>query len=72
MKREMRIGTCYFVTATRALSYYKSQGFEDAWQAVKDKLDAGEIHVGVVPSTTLGEWLELDADGRYEIVSTES
>jgi|OM-RGC.v1.035453989 hypothetical protein len=57
----MKIGTPYFASMPDAVNYYRNYG--EGREAVKRKLEAGEIHLGK-PSVRPGERLSIE-DGRY-------
>jgi hypothetical protein len=67
----IRIGTSHFVCRVSAENYYRRAMGLDYFEVVgvvKDKLAAGEIHLGA-PPLQLGQRLELVDDGtRYAIV----
>ncbi len=61
----MIVGTSYFKSFRAAVRYYKPYGFDA--EAVQQKLDEGEIHIGE-PPTKQGDSLQLiDGGTRYQI-----
>ncbi|WP_018609546.1 hypothetical protein [Uliginosibacterium gangwonense] len=62
-----RVGTSHFVSQDAAIKYYSEQFVDEA--GVKQKLEAGEIHIGA-PHTEQGQIAKLDMDGRYYITPT--
>jgi len=60
-------GTPYFTSRNAAISYYKSQGYEDATADVDAKLAAGEIHLGYPPGVALEDLVYLDNARRWGI-----
>jgi len=61
-------GTPYFTSRNAAISYYKSQGYEDAAADVDAKLASGEIHLGYPPGVPLEDLIHLDGGRRWGIV----
>lgn len=62
------IGTSHFPTFDCAVEYYRAQDL--TWEDVRDKVAAGEIHIGVPEHLKHGDKLILtDNHTRYAIVS---
>lgn len=65
----MRYGTSYFVSLDFAILYYRPYGYDR--QGVKQKINAGEIHIGK-PVLKPGETLSVIPDeGRYQAETRE-
>lgn len=61
-------GTPYFQSLQAARAYYKPYHYEDNNEAVKRKLDEGEIHIGKPPKKKDTDRIFLNTEeGRYFI-----
>ena len=60
----MRIGTSHFISKEKAIKYFAEYHYNNTVQAVNDKLERGEIHIGT-PKIKENESLELNNEGRY-------
>jgi hypothetical protein len=63
-------GTCYFVSRTAAIRYYRyyaGEG-EDAPHVVERKIAAGEIHIGMPPLKENEGVRIIDNGTRYAVV----
>ncbi len=60
-------GTSYFVSRSAAERYYKSQGYDDAKETVRDKIRSGDIHIGRPPVKAGQRVITVDGGKRYAI-----
>lgn len=71
--RKLTHGTANFVSLASAVSYYWAQGYGDTEKAtreiVKEKLAAGEIHIGKPEVPAGGKLFVIDHGTRYAIES---
>ena len=68
----MRIGTCNFVSFTKACDYYRDQGNDELTPAdlerlVRDKIGEGEIYLGKPDMPIGGRLVLIDSGTRYGI-----
>lgn len=67
-----RTGTSHFVSYEAAVAYYRPYHYTDVINAVNQKLDEGNIHIGP-PILKPGQKLRVILyEQRYEIVENET
>lgn len=64
-------GTPYFQSLQAARAYYKPYGYDDINEAVKMKLDNGEIHIGKPPKKKDTDRIYLNPEERRYFIETE-